>query len=110
MSTIKGSAKVWWIVIILIIIVGGIWWWSSSQSASTASVTTTTTTTTTADNSPAPTTGPAGVTPVEGLSTSPSDDSDAALNQDLNSVGTQLNGLSSDNAAVDAGLNATSSQ
>jgi hypothetical protein len=40
-----------------------------------------------------------------GLTTAAKDDSNAALNQDLNSIDSQLNGLSSDSANIDQGLN-----
>lgn len=100
MSTIKGSAKVWWVVIVLIVIIGGAWWWTVSQSP--------------ASNVPAgQAAAPAGNNPAaasaQGLTTSPSDNSDAALDQDLNSVDAQMNGLQSDTAAVDAGMASTSS-
>ncbi len=39
------------------------------------------------------------------LPTPPTDDSNAALNQDLTSIDSQLNGLASDSASVDQGLN-----
>ena len=40
-----------------------------------------------------------------GSAPSSQDTSDASLNQDLSNIGTQMNGLSSDSASVDAGLN-----
>jgi hypothetical protein len=40
-----------------------------------------------------------------GLVTSPTDDSNAALNQDITSINDQLNGLASDSASVTQGLN-----
>ena len=82
-SKIKGSAKVWWIIVILIIIIGGVWWWNASQSATVFAPTTTSTI------------------------TSPSDTSNAALNQDLSSVDSQMNGLQSDNTAVDQSLSSS---
>jgi hypothetical protein len=39
------------------------------------------------------------------LPTSPTDDSNAALNEDLTSINNQLNGLASDSASIDQGLN-----
>lgn len=39
------------------------------------------------------------------LQTSPTDTSNASLNQDLGSIDAQLNGLASDSASVDQGLN-----
>ena len=82
-SKIKGSAKVWWIVIILIIIIGGVWWWNASQSAT-------------------------AIAPVtDSTVSSPSDTSNVALNQDLSSVDSQMNGLQSDNTAVDQSLSAS---
>jgi hypothetical protein len=39
------------------------------------------------------------------LPTPPTDDSNAALNQDLVSIDSQLNGLASDSASIDQGLN-----
>ena len=95
----KGSAKVWWIIIILIIIIGGIWWWNSSQSATAVAPGVSAATTQT------PSTNPAD----QGLSTSPTDASNAALNQDLNSVDSQMNGLNTDGSAIDQSLTATSS-
>ena len=82
-SKIKGSAKVWWIIVILIIIIGGVWWWNASQSATAIAPATTSTI------------------------NSPSDTSDAALNQDLSSVDSQMNGLQSDNTAVDQSLSSS---
>ena len=92
----KGSAKVWWIVIILIIIIGGVWWWNSSQSA-------------TAVAPGSPSALPAAGNPDQGLSTAPTDTSDTALNADLGSVDSQMNGLGSDNTAIDQSLSASSS-
>lgn len=40
-----------------------------------------------------------------GLTTAPTDTSDAALNQDLANIDAQLNGLASDSASIDQGLN-----
>ncbi len=107
MSKIKGSAKVWTIVVILIVIIGGVWWWNASQSASTV---TSTTSNTPAGNMPVAPVAPAPSDSTQVLTTAPTDNSDAALSQDLSSVGTQLIGLTSDNAAVDAGLTATASK
>jgi len=84
-SKIKGSAKVWWIIVILIIIIGGVWWWNASQSATVFAPTTTSTI------------------------TSSSDTSNATLNQDLSSVDLQMNGLQSDNTAVDQSLSSSTS-
>ena len=92
-ASMRGSAKVWWIVIILIVIIGGVWWWNSQSATVIAPAT---------ENLPAATSD-------QGLSTSPSDSSNAALNQDLNSVDSQINGLNSDNTAVDQSLSASSS-
>ncbi len=97
----KGSAKVWWIIIILIIIIGGVWWWNSSQSATVVAPESNPSVTATQTNS-----APAAA--VSGLQTSPTDTSNTALNQDLNSVDSQMSGLSSDNAAVDQSLSSSS--
>jgi hypothetical protein len=57
-------------------------------------------------SAPAPQNAPAPAsTSSEGLSTSPTDTSNAALNQDLTSIDAQLNGLASDSANIDQGLN-----
>ncbi len=44
-------------------------------------------------------------TPVSGLSTSPKDSSNAALNADLNSIDAQNSGLQTDSSNIDGSLN-----
>jgi hypothetical protein len=81
----------------VLVIVFGIWWWFSSQSAGVNSVI-------------APTAQPnnggtQAAVPAESQTIVSTDTSDASLNQDLTNIDSQLNGLASDSASVDASLN-----
>ena len=79
----KSSKIIIWAIVILVI-VAGIWWYFSRPSAS-------------------PTqpiqTGSAGGTVTAG------NNSNAALDQDLSTIDSQLNSLSADSASIDQGLN-----
>ncbi len=82
----KSSKFIVWIVIAAIVVVGIILIINSNQS-----------------NQPAGTS--AGISGNVSGQTSPTDTSDAALNQDLSSLDNQLNGLSSDSASINQSLN-----
>ncbi len=86
--------------VVVVIILGLIVWWyagsNGSQPAPVAPVAQT------QADQVASASAAAAAVPVAGLSTSAKDTSDAALDKDLSSVNTQINGLSADNASVDA--------
>lgn len=83
-----------WIAIAVIVIGGGIWWWSMSQTGGNQA----------ALNSPAQTTQTAG-TPSQTNSGIVSGNSDQNIAQEMGNLNVQMNGLNSDSASVDQGLN-----
>jgi flagellar basal body-associated protein FliL len=103
----KTSKIVLWVIIVVIVVVAAVWFFMSpkgsapngqgvpaptSQNVPVAPV---------VQNTPtAPTPAPQGA-----LQTAPTDDSNSALNQDLATINDQLNGLASDTASIDQGLN-----
>ena len=90
----KTAKIVLWVVVLIIVIVVIAWFViSQGTSAPTAP---------TAQNAPATNGAPSAS---GSLSTSPADTSNAALNQDLTSINSELNGLASDSANVNQGLN-----
>jgi cytoskeletal protein RodZ len=91
----KTGKIILWIVIVLII-VGGIWWWVVSQSNVAMAPSN--------NNMPANTTSTANSSSAASTSY-PQGDSDQSINQDMVSVNSQLNGLSSDNASVTQSMN-----
>ncbi len=93
----KTSKVIVWIIVIVIVVVAIVWFSARKSSAPSAP-----------SGAVAPTsTSAAGgaVTGPGALQTSPTDNSNAALNQDLTSVANQMNGLASDTASIDQGLN-----
>jgi len=88
------------VVLVVIIILGFIWY----QSSSGGPVNTIGTDNSGAmDNSSA--SNPTDNSVDSGLTTSPSDNSDAALNSDLNSADSQMNSVNADASSTDASLN-----
>jgi hypothetical protein len=94
----KTSTVVVWAVIVIIVVVAIVWFVMGQNGAAPS-----------APAYPAPTSqnAPAANVPsaTGGLTASPSDTSNAALNQDLTDINNQLNGLASDTASIDQGLN-----
>ena len=88
------SKTIVWIVVVVVVVGGGIWLWSMSQAPAAYPVAQTTGT--------APTTGAA---PSGNTAPQPPSNSDQAINQSLNSIDVQMNGLASDSASVNQGLN-----
>lgn len=78
------------IILIILAIVGWLWYGASSPTATPNEAT--------SENQ-------AYVPANESLTTSASDASDAALEKDLNSVGSQLNSLNTDATGIDQSLN-----
>jgi len=80
--------------VVVVIVLGGLYYWYSSQHASSS------------------TTGTAQTVPDTETTTLPtgSSTSDTSLNQDLNSIDTQIQGVSSDNANVNDSVNAQAAQ
>jgi hypothetical protein len=99
----KTSKIVLW-VIVLIVVVGAIAWFVMGQKG--AAPTAQLYPTPAAGNATASPASPTGATETAsgGLFTAPTDDSNAALNQDLATINSQLNGLASDSASIDQGL------
>jgi cytoskeletal protein RodZ len=88
----KTEKVILWIVIV-VIVVGGIWWWMASRNSNTPAAT--------VNNK-------VGATAVSSSTASPSypqGDSNQSINQDMASLNTQMNGLSSDNASATQSLN-----
>jgi cytoskeletal protein RodZ len=85
------SAKIILWLVIIVLVVLGVWWWFSPKSTGTNN----------SAASQATPSGPAVPSPAI-VSTGTSD---ASLNQDLTNIDSELNGLSSDSAAVDQSLN-----
>ena len=85
------TAVITLIVIILIVVLAGIWWYMSSTNVPSA----TTNKQSVAQTQTQPTQSPA-VQNNPDLSTQDSDNSDSALNTDLNSVDSQLKNLQAD--------------
>jgi hypothetical protein len=75
-----------------LIVVGGVWWLVAGKNPQAPAYNSAMATTTT----PAETTGSAA--------TAPSDTSDGAINSDISAMGTQMDGLSTDSAQVDASM------
>ena len=89
------SLKITLWVIVAIVVIGGIWWYVSWQQTAQAPAPTSSNTQqqgAVGGNVP----GPAGLS---------AGNSNTALTQDLSSLDAQLNGLASDSASVDQGLN-----
>ncbi len=84
------SKVIFWIIAI-IVVVGLIWWYSQWQAGSPA----------------APEQSPYSATSTSGTSSSvlPQGNSNTALDQSLQTIDSQLSGLSSDSASIDQGLN-----
>ena len=80
------------VVLIVIVIIGWVWYSMSNSSTPT----TQTTATGVQQSSPAQQSASADA----GLTTSPTNTSDAAIQTDLNSVDTQMNNLSADSANI----------
>jgi hypothetical protein len=87
----KTGKVIMWIVIV-VIVVGGIWWWMASRSTTPAATMNNSVGATATSSSTASTSYPQG-------------DSDQSINQDMASLNTQMNGLSSDNASVTQSMN-----
>ncbi len=87
----------WGIVVTVIVVVGIIWWLSSGTVPATAP----TTSSNTAPQSAVPSKNTATDTTI----IAPQDNSDVSLNQDLSSIESQMNGLTSDSQSIDQGLN-----
>ena len=95
-----GSSKKYITIVVVVVIILLGWWLFSSGSAPTP-----------IDNT-LPTgvsanTLPANSDPTSVLQTSPTDASDATIDQDMASIISEFNGLTTDTATVDAGLNDT---
>ena len=88
-------------ILIGIIVIGGAWWLLASRNAGPSSPTAPTAETN-PGTMPAATTSPAQAQAPAIVST---DTSDAALNQDLTNIDSELNGISADSAAVDTSMN-----
>jgi len=87
-----------WIIVVAII-VGGIWWWMAPQSNVAMAPSS-------ANNTNMPANVTSTVNSSNTASTSyPQGDSNQSINQDLTSVNSQLNGLSTDSASVTQSLN-----
>lgn len=86
-------------LIAVVIIAGGLVWYSVSQNSSQVVKQNNP-----ADNSQAQQASQEQSANI-GLSTMPLDTSDAALNQDLQTIDNQLNNLKTDNSAIDQSLN-----
>ena len=83
----KIKAIVALIILIILVIIGWLWYGMSSSQSVTTSLTS----------------GTQNVA-AAGLTTSPSDTSDAALQSDVTTVDSQMNGLNSDTANIDQSI------
>jgi len=104
----KTSKIVLWVIVVVIVVGAAVWFFMKPNSAAPVG-----------QGAPAPMPQAAPIAPTAptsatgnmppsaptGLVTAPTDDSNAALNQDLTSINSQLNGLASDSASIDQGLN-----
>ncbi len=95
----KTSKIVIWLIIVIIVIAGVLWFVTRGIAPSAPGTSGTSTTPNSLSvGSIAPPTSSALPTPA-------TDVSNAALNEDLTSIDNQLNGLASDSASIDQGLN-----
>jgi len=84
-----------WIVA-AVIVIGGIWWWMSSTGSAPSAAPQ-------ANNTQPAGQGTAATNPAPAATVS--DNSNAALNQDLGNIDAQMSGMSSDSASINQGLN-----
>ena len=89
------SKKSWTILIVIIILVIGVWiWFANSPSGASSALN--------RNNLPSATPGTSQPT-----MSAPANTSDTAIDQDLRSVDSQLNGLNSDSANIDTSLSSS---
>ena len=98
----SNSSKIAIGVVVIIILGLIVWWYAGSNSAVPAPATPLAAGS--QFDQTASASAAAAAIPVAGLSTSPQDTSDAALDKDLAAVSAQINGLSADNASVDSSV------
>lgn len=95
-----------WVVIVVIVIVAAVWFFMMPNSSAPQGQGTPAPTSQNAPAAPVVQNTPTPAPAAQGaLQTAPTDDSNSALNQDLDTINNQLNGLASDSASIDQGLN-----
>ncbi len=82
------KTALWITIVVVVVLIGaGVWWWSMAQNQNNASPAVTT----------AQQAGSNGSQPVG--------NSDADISQEMSNVNAQMNGMSSDSASINQGLN-----
>ena len=91
----KTAKVVLWVIVLIVVVVVVVWLVTAGNSTNSSAPT----------GQASPAAAPQSGSTSGVLQTSPTDTSNTSLNQDLQSIDSELNGLASDSASVSQGLN-----